>query len=76
MGRQKLPVLPAHKIIKALEKAGFKISRQTGSHIFLVKTNKEKFGLPVPNHSEIGRGLLKRIIKQSRLTEEEFLELV
>jgi predicted RNA binding protein YcfA (HicA-like mRNA interferase family) len=60
------------KVIKALSKAGFKIVRQKGSHIFLTDG---KHKVTVPRHALIKKGTLLSIIQQAGLTREEFLEL-
>jgi predicted RNA binding protein YcfA (HicA-like mRNA interferase family) len=65
-------VLSAKDAIKALGKLGFSVHRQTGSHIHL--WNEERRVLvTVPNHPELAKGTLISIIKQSRLSWEEFL---
>lgn len=73
----KLPILSGRDVIKILSKQGFIIARQKGSHIILVKeSNEGKIGVVVPNHKEIDKGTLLEIIRQSRMTKEEFLKLV
>ena len=73
----KLPILSSRKVIKALKSADFQITRQSGSHIILVKyTNEKKFTVVVPNHDEIAKGTLLSIISQSGLNKEEFLNLL
>ena len=69
----KLPLLPWRDVVKALTKAGFKVARQRGSHIILVK---DEYIVPVPKHMEIKRGLLLEIIAEAGLTREEFLKLL
>ncbi len=71
----KLPVLSADKVIKALERAGFKILRQSGSHIHLWHDEK-RILVTVPNHKELARGTLNAIIKQSKMNRDEFLSFV
>ncbi len=73
---EKLRPLPAEKVIKALGKIGFEVSRQKGSHVIL--KNKEGTIIVVPNHAgeEIGRGLLMKIIKQAGITKDKFLKLL
>ena len=71
----KLPVLSAVKVIKALERADFRIVRQSGSHIHLWHDGK-RILVTVPNHKELARGTLNAIIKQSKMEREEFLSLV
>ena len=73
----KLPILSAKKVIKALKSIGFEITRQSGSHIIMVKyKDVKKFTVVVPNHDEIAKGTLLSIIAQSGLNKEEFLELL
>ena len=69
----KLPLLSWREVVKALEKAGFQIARQKGSHLILVK---DECIVPVPRHAQIKRGLLMAIIAESGLTKEEFLKLL
>jgi predicted RNA binding protein YcfA (HicA-like mRNA interferase family) len=68
----KLPVVSAEEAIKALEHFGFKVYRQTGSHIHL--WNEERnLVVTVPNHSERAKGTLISIMKQGRLERKEFI---
>ena len=71
----KLPVLSAKQVIKALERIGFKIVRQSGSHIHLWN-EKRKILVTVPNHKELAKGTLNAIIKQSKMDRKEFLSYV
>jgi predicted RNA binding protein YcfA (HicA-like mRNA interferase family) len=71
----KLPVLSADKVIKALERAGFKIVRQSGSHIHLWN-GKKRILVTVPNHKELAKGTLNAIIKQSKMDRDEFLSYI
>jgi len=70
-----LPRISSKTCIKALQKAGFSVIRQRGSHISLVKD--EPFAQTVvPNHKELDRGTLRAIIKQAGLTVQEFVDLL
>jgi len=69
----KLPLLSWREVVKALEKAGFQIARQKGSHLILVK---DECVVPVPRHEQIKRGLLMAIMAESGVTKEEFLKLL
>ena len=69
----KLPLLSWREVVKALGKVDFKIDRQKGSYIILVKDERV---VPVPRHAEIKRGLLMEIIMEAGLTKEEFLRLL
>ncbi|HDS45277.1 MAG TPA: type II toxin-antitoxin system HicA family toxin [Methanomicrobia archaeon] len=73
----KLPLLSATEIIKALEKADFRVVRQKGSHISLYKRNDTKtYLVVVPNTSEVKRGTLLNILKQAGMSREDFFSLL
>ena len=67
----KLPILSGKEIIKTLEKIGYRQIRQRGSHIRLVCLGKKS--VTVPNHKTIGRGLLRKILRDAKISIEEFL---
>ena len=69
----KLPLLSWREVIKALNKIGFVVARQKGSHIILVKDDRV---VPVPRHDQIKRGLLLEIIAEAGMAKEEFLKLL
>ncbi len=71
----KLPVLSAREVLRALTRAGFVVVRQSGSHIHLWHEGKRTL-VTVPNHPELAKGTLASILKQARLTREEFLRLL
>jgi predicted RNA binding protein YcfA (HicA-like mRNA interferase family) len=72
----RLPNVRAKEVIKALEKAGFELQRQKGSHVSLYHPVLDRATV-VPLHSgEFPRWLLKKIIKDAGLTEHEFRELL
>lgn len=68
-----LPVISGFKAVKAFQKAGWKIVRQRGSHIILVKKGMITT-LSVPNHKTLDRGTLRSLIRKAEMTVEEFLE--
>ncbi len=72
----RLPVVSGKELCKALEKAGYFIDHQAGSHIILRNENLPYRRLTVPNHKEIAKGTLKSILRQAGLTNEEVKELL
>lgn len=73
----KLPSLPYQRIIRALQKAGWVVVRQRGSHIRLQKrVQGEPLKITVPAHHPVKRSTLAHILKQARLDLEEFLGLL
>ena len=73
----KLPIISSREILKSLNFIDFQITRQSGSHIILVKyIENKKLTVVVPKHDEIAKGTLLIIISQSGLTRDEFLKLL
>jgi predicted RNA binding protein YcfA (HicA-like mRNA interferase family) len=59
--------------VRALQRAGWVVVRRRGSHIRLQKhTPGETFKLIVPAHRPIKRSTLAHILKQARLSVDEF----
>ena len=54
---------------------GFKIVRQSGSHVHLWN-DQRRILVTVPNHKELAKGTLNGIIKQSKMGRDEFLSYV
>jgi predicted RNA binding protein YcfA (HicA-like mRNA interferase family) len=60
--------------VRKFQKAGWSAVRQKGSHVMLAKPGYQ-WTLSIPQHSELGPGLLRKLIRQAELTIEEFNEL-
>jgi len=60
------------RAVKAFEKLGYQIARQTGSHIILRHQNWPT--LTIPNHKELAPGLLRAIISQAGLSVTDFIK--
>ncbi len=69
----RLPILKGREVIHALEKVGYVVVRQRGSHIRLACPGKKS--VTVPNHL-VGLGLLRKILRDAELTPEAFQELL
>lgn len=69
------PMLKARDIIRVLNGLGFSALRQKGSHIMFGHPDG-RFTL-VPNHGgeDIGRGLLRKILREIEVTPDEFMNL-
>ncbi|MDX9798621.1 MAG: type II toxin-antitoxin system HicA family toxin [Bacteroidales bacterium] len=71
----KLPILTGLEIIKALEKNGFIIIRQKGSHVFLRQKNDNRTTIvPIHKGKDIDRSLLSKILNDAGLSIEEFIK--
>jgi predicted RNA binding protein YcfA (HicA-like mRNA interferase family) len=71
-----LPVVSGQDVIRALEKAGYAIDRQKGSHVILREIGSPFRRITVPDHKEIAKGILRAIIRQTGLTVEQFANLI
>jgi predicted RNA binding protein YcfA (HicA-like mRNA interferase family) len=60
--------------MKALVKAGYVIVRQKGSHVRLQHPRKKP--VTVPRHPLIGKGLLKKILRDSQISLSDFKKLL
>ncbi len=74
--REKLPRVPAGKVIKVLERVGFVLVRQSGSH--KIYKNREGKRVTVPYHSGkiLHHKVLRSILRDADLTVERFKELM
>ncbi len=67
----KLPSVTGRKIIRSLNKLGFIIVRQRGSHVFM---QREDTTVTVPLHDPVKKTTLKSILNQAGVSLKEFLE--
>lgn len=73
----KLPVIGDREVLKALKKAGFNFSFQTGSHAtFKHPITQQRVTVPLHRGKDFKKGTLRNIIRQTGLTVEEFSKLV
>lgn len=71
-----LKPLPYRQVRRKLEKAGFTIRSQRGSHVKFVQYRGDEVRTAiVPYHREISVGLLRSILRQAGLTPSEFERL-
>jgi len=71
----KLRRVSGQEAIRALERLGFVQARQRGSHIVLKRqTHEGEVGCVIPLHRELAVGTLRGILRQARVTPEEFME--
>ena len=71
-----LPILTSSEVIRALERVGFQVARQRGSHVILRHADGRRTVVPVHQGHDIDRGLLLSILKDASLTQPQFLALL
>jgi predicted RNA binding protein YcfA (HicA-like mRNA interferase family) len=62
-------------VVKALERLGWQVARQRGSHIILTKPGNIAT-LSVPDHQQVARGTLRSLVARAGLTIDEFLAAI
>ena len=72
MGR--LPIISGDDFVKAMHKIGYIWDHTEGSHMILLHPSKGR--LSVPRHKELGRGLLRALIRDAGLNRDEFVTLL
>ena len=73
----KVPSLQYDQVIRALQRDGWVVVRQKGSHVRLQKhTPAEVLKFSIPAHRPIKRSTLSHILKQAKLTVEELNKLL
>ncbi|MEK7170116.1 MAG: type II toxin-antitoxin system HicA family toxin [Patescibacteria group bacterium] len=71
-----LPILSGREVVMALERGGYRVVRQRGSHIRMTNPARTQWPVTVPRHKTIGRGLLRKIIQDAGLSVAGFLGLL
>lgn len=66
----RLPRVSGAEAVSRLERLGFNIIRQRGSHILM---RRGASGCVVPNHRELKLGTLAGVLRQAGVTHEEFV---
>jgi len=72
----KLPILTPSQLIRTLESAGFAIIRQKGSHVRMKHPDGRVTTVPVHAGKTIGRGLLRKILRDTELTPDNLTNLL
>jgi predicted RNA binding protein YcfA (HicA-like mRNA interferase family) len=67
-----VPILSPSDVIKILQRLGWEVVRQKGSHIIMTRPGHIAT-LSIPNHAEVARGTLRSLIAKAGLTIEQFL---
>ena len=67
-----IPSLRASEVVNIFEKLGWRMARQKGSHMIMIKT-AEIASLSIPNHNPVAKGTLRSLIRSANLTVSDFL---
>ena len=72
----RLPLVEARKLERLLLRLGFEKVRQKGSHAFYRHPDGRTTTLPHHRGRVISRPLLREILKEIKLSPEEYIELI
>jgi predicted RNA binding protein YcfA (HicA-like mRNA interferase family) len=68
----RLPVVSGREMVRYLERKGFFMARQRGSHVLMKSPDGHR--VTVPLHPELGRGTLLAILSEAGIERKEFVE--
>ena len=72
----KLPRLTAREIISVLEKVGFSLARQSGSHMILKNASGKRATVPFHAAKTLHPKVLKSILRDANLSPEDLEKLL
>lgn len=64
------------ELITALEKIGFEVVRQKGSHVRMKHKDNRVVSIPVHARKSVGKGLLLKILRDADISKEELIALL
>ncbi|MDP6420113.1 MAG: type II toxin-antitoxin system HicA family toxin [SAR202 cluster bacterium] len=70
----RLPVLSGDEFARVMQRAGFLWDHTQGSRMILIGPEGRR--LSIPRHRELGRGIMRPLIRDAGLTRDDFLRLV
>ena len=71
-----LPILKTKDLVRILKRLGFQEMRQKGSHRFFMHSDGRTTLVSVHNNEDIGRGLLRQILREIEVSPDEFAKLL
>lgn len=72
----KLPIIKDIELIRVLQKLGFFEHRQSGSHCVMKHEDGRRAVISIHSRQDIPRGTLKAILRDVKISNEEFSNLL
>ena len=69
-----LPIISGKEVVKALQRAGYFIRRQRGSHVRMYHNTKPP--VTVPLAKTVKKGTLRKILRDAELEPADFVKLL
>ena len=70
-----LPVISGQRLVNALQRDGWEVARQRGSHVRM-KHPERRVSLTIPLHRELKRGTLSGILSDAGIDGERLRDLL
>lgn len=71
------PVVSGREAVKCFLRVGYVLVRQRGSHMRLIHPkDANRKPLTVPDHRELGKGLLRKLLRDAQVTVDDFSQLL
>jgi predicted RNA binding protein YcfA (HicA-like mRNA interferase family) len=71
-----IPAVPGAKVVKALERAGFAVTRVSGSHHVMRHVDGRTVVVPVHAGKDMAKGTLRNILSIVGMTADELRKLL
>jgi predicted RNA binding protein YcfA (HicA-like mRNA interferase family) len=71
---ERLKLCSGAEAVRKFVRAGWIVARQKGSHVMMTKPGYQ-YTLSIPQHPEVGPGLLRKLLKQAGISSDEFNSL-
>lgn len=68
--------VPTKRVMRAFKKAGWYIEIEGANHTLLRNPERPDVPLPIPRHKTIKQTVLRKMIKDTGLSVDEFLRLI
>jgi mRNA interferase HicA len=72
----RLPTVTPRQMVAALKKTGFQEHHQKGSHLYLWNPSTRRMTAVSMHARDLKRGVMKAILRQADLTEDDFRKLL
>ena len=76
----RLPQVTGSELVRALQRAGFRVTRRRGSHVQLRRDEPDgtvtTFPVPVHAGKTVKKGTLRSILRKANMTADELAELL
>ncbi|WP_072620822.1 type II toxin-antitoxin system HicA family toxin [Spirulina major] len=72
----KLPPITGTELMAALQKIGFDLIRQKGSHVRLKHPDGRVVTVPTHAGKTLGKGLLLKILRDAALSKDDLIKLL